>query len=214
MEDYQIRHYIWELSKVFCPVLITVLAMWFIDSQNTKRWSNDGYLKRKIELEIEIRKILLNIKKQIDLLPKLNQFDYLINKKLTLQDLELLNEINSNIGIIHWRLFEKNTKKLNKDYNIEPLIDEYIIFYKAKKQTLIEFKDIYETFLNFNPIKNEYSDLQILDEDLLNENLQEYLQTMYTTCYVLKKQTNKLLQIIEENFEVINKKLWWQFWKK
>lgn len=66
IKNHHLRHYIWEIAKVLIPALltgfITFLAMRITDSRNKKRWLNDGHIKRKTELEIQIRKFLLGIK--------------------------------------------------------------------------------------------------------------------------------------------------------
>lgn len=62
MEQPQINHYIWELTKVFAPVVITILAMWFIDNQGKKRWKNESYLKLVTQKEIEVLDEMFKIK--------------------------------------------------------------------------------------------------------------------------------------------------------
>ena len=64
MKNYQIIHYLWELTKTFLPAIITgfitFAAMWFIDKQNKERWLNDSFVKYQNDLIINLNKNLLN----------------------------------------------------------------------------------------------------------------------------------------------------------
>lgn len=64
MKDYHIRHYIWEIAKVFIPVfvtgLITVVVMRANDSRNKKRWLNDSFVKHQNDLIIKVNTLLID----------------------------------------------------------------------------------------------------------------------------------------------------------
>lgn len=172
LKDY--RHYIWEIAKVIIPValgLITVVVMRSNDNRNKKRWLNEGYLKRKIELEIQIRQILLNIKRQLDKFPDLKSLKEI--KDNPENYLEELNEINAT--------FFKIKKEIKDDYNLEPLLDEYLVFVK-KRNLFDEYKKIHQDFMT---------------KDGNDE--------IASTIYAFKSQTEKIISIIENNFKISNK---------
>jgi len=116
---YYFKEYeIMELISGLLTVILTVFAMLWIDKRAAKRWMNEGYIKRKIELEIEIRKVLIEIKENIKKFPKIKQED--IDKK------EYYEEFQSNL---YWAI--KDYKE--KDEHFEKLIlliEEYKCFDK------------------------------------------------------------------------------------
>ncbi|MFA7658980.1 MAG: hypothetical protein WCY19_06070 [Candidatus Gastranaerophilaceae bacterium] len=64
MKDYHIRHYVWEIAKVFIPVFltgfITVVVMRANDSRNKKRWLNDSFVKHQNDLIIKVNTLLID----------------------------------------------------------------------------------------------------------------------------------------------------------
>jgi hypothetical protein len=124
---YYFKEYeIMQLISGLLTVALTVFAMWWIDKRAAKRWINEGYIKRKIELEIEIRKVLLEIKQEIikKNLRDANQ-DYMNNFYN-----ELLRTLSS-----YW----KNNK-------INILIDEYTIYNTNSAYYLKSLKEKYNAF--------------------------------------------------------------------
>lgn len=63
IQDYHIRHYVWEVAKVFIPVfitgIITVLVMRSNDRRNKKRWLNDSFIKHQNDLIIKVNTLLI-----------------------------------------------------------------------------------------------------------------------------------------------------------
>jgi hypothetical protein len=214
MEDYQIRHYLWEFAKVFCPVLITAGAMWFIDWQNKKRWLKDGYIKRKASIEIEIRQILLNIKRQLDLFPDLQELERIKNN-LNDNDLLNINKINNIISETIGEMkeykrasgFLMDTGRLKDEYTIESLLDEYLIFSNNPK-IVDDFQISYKTFIKTNVLYSKVepdalgnnSSIGIVGNEF-NSRLSE-IEILITNVYNFKNQTETLLKIIEANFEI------------
>lgn len=125
-------------------VVLTVFAMLWVDNRAKKRYLNEGYLKRKIELEIEIRKILLTIKRAIDELPPKNELHELIEKEsFDNDDRKILEKICRTFGTI------KDTLK-KPEYNIKTFLDEYFYFNKTNKNSLKLFLKSYKEFFKIN----------------------------------------------------------------
>lgn len=194
LKDY--RHYIWEIAKVVIPVvlgLLTVVVMRGNDSRNKKRWLNEGYLKRKIELEIEIRQILLNIKRQLDNLPDTKTLKEIKNS-LNETYLQELNEIN--------KTFLKLKKEFKKDdYAVEHLLDEYLVFVK-KRNVFDEYKKSHQDFLTEEAYEN--TEIPISQEDVESDGYVK-IESLIDTIYSFKEQTEKIIRIIENNFKISNR---------
>lgn len=140
-EKYQ---YIMPIISAVITGLITWWAMWFIDNQAKKRWLNEGYQRREVELNIEIRKILLNIKKETDEFPSKNEFYSLVGKEsFDENDRKNLEQIFRTFGII-----KDNLKKPECD--IKTIFDEYSYFNKTNENSLNLFKKYYKDFFKIN----------------------------------------------------------------
>lgn len=223
IHNYHARHYIWEVSKILIPAsltaVVTFIAVKITDNRNQKRWLNDGLIKRKTELEIEIRKILLNIKRQLDLLPSLEKLEEIKNNlsKDYINELEQINETFSEIkreikayARLGGMLIANGN--LEDDYIIEPLIDEYLIFVKTKN-VFSDYNKIYNEFLKTpsHETKTQKDELGndkkigVSQEDLENENFDK-VKNLIETIYKFKEQTKTLIEIIEKNFKISTNK--------
>lgn len=89
--------------------LITWAAMSFIDNQAKKRWMNEGYQKRRIELEIEIKRILSNIKDSINS----NVSVYFNMPEQTKQDYIKLNSLIEEYSHFNKKILNFNLDSLN-----------------------------------------------------------------------------------------------------
>lgn len=164
MKNYHARHYMFEMAKILIPALITgvitFLAMRITDSRNKKRWLNDGHIKRKTELEIQIRKFLLGINGNIS-----DDYEILVDLCSEKSDIEI-EEIDSKIIYDFNKDFETLSKYLEKEENergsniyddksIFTLMDEYAC-YVPKIQPLFD---------DFKALCNAISDLKTIYEN-------------------------------------------------
>lgn len=187
LKDHSTRHYILEVAKIVVPVfvtgLITFLVTRSVDDRNKKRWLNDGYLKRKIELEIQIRQVLLNIKRELD----------------KLSAIENIDEIKENLPVCFCNADSLNpgsllvSTQLKSEFALDYIVDEYLVFNKNNK-TIRDFVDLYANFLEL--VKN----VSKFEGNILDYILQFKQETEYT------------IEDFEKNFKMFNKH-WWQFWK-
>lgn len=207
MKTPHMRHYMWEVAKILIPALITGLitfvAMRIIDNKNKKRWLNDGHLKRKIELEIEIRKFLLGIK-AIDS----GEYEVLADWYNKKDD----EELDSDLLIDFNKSFEKLLEYLKAEgeennhlYNkIFALMDEYECYAPKIKNLFSDFKAIYSKIFELKTIyesKDSKSKSNILYGNILEEvkKRPEHFDAMINTylCFqlavenILKKLTVK-----------------------
>lgn len=219
IKNYHARHYIWEITKILTPALltgtITFFAMRVADNKNKKRWLNAGYLKRKIELEIRIRQVLLNIKRELDLFPDLNKMNEIKNN-LNKDYLEELNKVNRTFSEIKKQIKKSTnlgnmiilTDDLKDEYLIEHLIDEYLIFSKNQK-VFNNYNKAYNDFLK-TPVhktkieKDELGNnttIGISQKDLESNELTNLIENIYSFI----AQTEKIIDALEKNFEISNK---------
>lgn len=222
IKDYHIRHYIWEIAKVLIPVFITgfitVVVMRANDNRNKKRWLNEGYLKRKVELEIELRKVLLNLKRKLDLFPELKELEEIM-ESLDENYLIELNQINQTFWIVKKEItkyvdlgnMKIATENPNDDYDIESLIDEYLVFVKNKNifnNYKKQYRAFMETPVSITKTKKDClgndEEIGISVEDLNSEKV-ELIQSKIEIIYIFKLQTEKLIDIIEKNFKTSHK---------
>ena len=142
-----------QLISGLLSVALTVIAMQHIDNQAKERWTQEGYLRRKIELEIEIRKVLLNIKKEISRLSENEEIkSFLENNILEDKDLELIDGIFKSIRKKIYNKVQINeqlteNRGLKIEYNIEPLLNEYVCFDKNIQKPVNEFINSYTNII-------------------------------------------------------------------
>lgn len=152
LRDYHIRHYIWEVAKVIIPVLITgtitVVVMRGNENRNKKRWLNDGHLKRKTELEIEIRKFLLGIKantsKGFEVLA-----DWYENQESA--DNDLILDFNKGFENLYEYLKSEENED-NRYKKIFALMDEYVCYVPKINDLFSDFKIYYEKIFSLKTV--------------------------------------------------------------
>lgn len=192
MRNYHVRHYVWEVSKILVPALLTGLitftAMRIADSRNKKRWLNDGHLKRKIELEIEIRKFLLGIKANTS-----KGFEVLADwyENQDSADSDLILDFNKSFENLYSYLQSEEGEE-NHYKKIFALMDEYLCYMPKMNDLFSDFKMFYEKIFSLKTISEP-------SEDILEEvkNNPEYFDNMINTylCFqvVIENILNKLM---------------------
>lgn len=199
MHNYHARHYMWEVSKVLVPALLTGLitftAMRIADNRNKKRWLHDGHLKRKTELEIEIRKILLSIKSTMsdkyEILGDWPENQDEVDKQLTYEFNESFEKLSKYI----------ESKDKNEDF---VLIDEYVYYAPRTGKLFNEFKSLYKKIFELKTLyvnQDSKSPANIIYGNVLEEvkKRPEHFEAMINTylCFslaierILKKLTVK-----------------------
>lgn len=200
-------------SHVIVPAIITGLitfaAMKLIDNANKKRWLKDGYLKRKIELEMQLRKYLLEVHGYC--LSELNMQDIqsLLGKKLSGEDVDLILEFNKKFEKLFEYLSvvesERSSSFQHSDTRIMTLITEYKIFNPKCKN----YFDIFAENLGIiSDIKTLYAhdDSSSTANRFYPMNLETIKQKVkrleqMINCYVnFKNSIENILNCIEENF--------------
>lgn len=187
LKDHSTRHYILEVTKIVVPVfvtgLITFLATRSVDNRNKKRWLNDGYLKRKIELEIQIRQVLLNVKRELDKLSAIENVDEFKERVcICFYD---ANTANSSSTLV--------STQLKSELTIDYIVDEYFVFNKNSKM----IKDYVSSYADFLEI--------VKNADKIEDSIFEYILQF-------RQDTEDTIEDFEKNFKMFNKH-WWQFWK-
>lgn len=146
LKDYHIRHYLWEIAKVLVPVLITctvtIAVMRSNENRNKKRWLNDGHIKRKTDLEIEIRKYLLGV--------KANTFgnyedlaDWYEKRDEEELDFEFAFDFNKNFETLYKYVSEESEENGRNYKKIFALMDEYECYSPKIKNLFDDFKVLY-----------------------------------------------------------------------
>jgi hypothetical protein len=190
VELNQIRHYLWEIIKVFIPVLITVGVMIFIDWQNKKRWLNEGYLKRKIDLELKIKEMLLRINLQLNKFPSIDELSIINNKtEFNTNDLKFLENLNTIFmdkiepsikDISSVSCFVK--KDLKTEYDINLLLEEY----KTFDLSVSTFQKYYNEFINLKTIYS-INEFEINSHiDITTPYIHEFVKCIFNTKNELK----------------------------
>lgn len=210
MGNYHDRHYIWEIAKVVVPViitgLITFVVMWTIDNKNKKRWLNDGHIKRKIELEIEIRKFLLGIKAN-------NMIDYEVLANWC-EEIDY-EDIDANLVCDFNNSFEKLSDYLNEEgeegghhyKKIFALMDEYECYVPKINKFFRDFKTFYEKILELKTLyvnSDSKRQINVMNANTVHEIMEkpEHFAAMINTylCFqdviehILKKLTVKKIR--------------------
>lgn len=194
------RHYIWELSKILVPALLTGLitftAMRIIDNKNKKRWLTDGHIKRKTELEIEIRKFMLGIKintsdDYYDLANWDKAEDGYLNPTLA-------KDFNDSFETL-FKYFQQKEKEMasddTNDKKIFTLMDEYVCYVPKIKKLFEEFKALYKNIIKLKSVYQDYtinSQGDIVEEiekdpEHFNEMINTYLCFLVSIDRILKK---------------------------
>lgn len=189
--------------------LITFGAMKLIDNANKTRWLKDGYLKRKIDLEMQLRKYLLEVHGYC--LSELNTQDIqsLLGKKLAEEDVSLILEFNKKFEKLFEHLSavesERSSSFQHSDTRIMTLITEYKIFNPKCKN----YFDIFAENLGIiSDIKTLYAHddssstankFYPMNLDTIKQNVGRLEQMI--NCYVnFKNSIENILNCIEKNF--------------
>lgn len=188
---------------------ITFGAMTTIDNENKKRWLKDGYLKRKIDLEMQLRKYLLEVHGYC--LSELNTqgIQSLLGKKLAEEDVSLILEFNKKFEKLFEYLSavesERSSSFVNSDTRIMTLINEYKIFNPKCKNYFDVFaenlgiiSDIKTLYAhdNSSSTANKFYPMNL---DTIKQNVERLEQMI--NCYVnFKSSIENILNCIEENF--------------
>lgn len=152
IHNHHVRHYMWEVSKILVPALltglITIITMKIIDSKNKKRWLNDGHIKRKVELEIEIRKYLLGVKANTN-----NGYEELADWYENQDESDSLEIQSFN------KSFESLCSYLSKEENdghnyrkIFVLMDEYACYVPKINNIFEDFKRLHDKILELKTL--------------------------------------------------------------
>lgn len=142
IHNHHARHYIWEISKVLIPAMLTALvtfvAMKVTDGRNKKRWVNDGHMKRKVDLEIQIRKFLLGIKGNIP-----DGYYALADRENEESDAQIIEDFNKDFEILYKYLEAEEQERGSDIYNdqrISTLMDEYVCYVPKIQNLFNDFK--------------------------------------------------------------------------
>lgn len=176
MRDYHSRHYMWEISKILIPALltgfITFLAMRIIDNKNKKRWLNDTFIKHKNDLILQTNKVLLDF---------FIKFDEYFNG--TMIDIKLVNSFFNEYA---------DEFKEFKDLYYE-LLEVYKIRIKPLIHTLAQL-DYLKNYVEEN-IKSHPDKLTIIiPEDETEISLEDYLNDISAGFANSKNGMIKIIQ--------------------
>lgn len=158
MKDYHSRHYIWEMAKIMVPAfitgVITFLAMRIIDNKNKKRWLNDGHIKRKVELEIQIRKFLLGLK---DTVP--DEYYELADRESEESDSKTVYNFNKDFEALYKHLEAQEQQRGGvNDESIFALMDEYVCYVPKVQNMFNDFKAMSEDILKLEQENHDLKD--------------------------------------------------------
>lgn len=142
IRNYHSRHHLWEVAKVIVPAfitgMITIMVMIGIEHKNKKRWLNEGHLKRKVELEIQIRKFLLGIKGNIP-----DEYYALADRENeeTTSNADFNKDFET---LLNYLKIEEEQRGPNiyEDKSIFALMDEYVCYVPKIRSLFDEFKTI------------------------------------------------------------------------
>ena len=187
-------------------VLLTIGAMFFINHQNKNRWLKDGYLKRKVDLELEIRRYLLNIEGYCLSELKIEEVKNLLTKDLSKDDLDFILEFNKNYEWLcrHLSDMEKNrdTSHRGTDTRILTLMSEYCVFNEKIEEKLKKFsailgilnglRTIYKNGDSETPANKMYPAMLFDEIAKSPERLEEMLKVYINLCSVISEIVNEL----------------------
>jgi len=176
--------FLYSTLQLLVPTIIALITIWI--AQN--RWKKDGYLKQKIELEIEIRKCFL-----ITIEPFLIDLNATLKKDDKYSE-EQLKEVQKKIyGLSSklWKLKRDFFKKINeyKIFNEDKLINKLLSNYIE----IASFNDHGGAMIEIEP--NSFISAYFVDVN--DEKITEYLSAIRQFCidfFSLKKS-------IEKNFK-------------
>lgn len=209
IKNYHARHYIWEISKVLIPALltglITFVAMRIIDNKNKKRWLNDGHMKRKTDLEIEIRKFLLGIKShtsEYEILADL--YNPKSNTELEYIDSKIIYNFNKDFENL-FKYFKNEESQTSSnvydDKSIFALMDEYICYVPKMKHLFNDFKALCDEICELKTL-DDSNNSEITSEEVkaialkhpghFEKMVNAYLCFQLVIERILKKLTGKI----------------------
>lgn len=202
VKDYQ------SIIGIVFSSFISIVVMFISNKWNERRWLNGSYIRRKAELEIDIRKRLLNIKKKFDMFPDIEVLHNICNKN----DSNYLKEMTK-INSLFWEI-KKDLKEYDKkdnnlyickglkdEFNVEKLINEYIIFINLNRCIFTEFIDFYNQFYNTNEIVIMENQLvqKEFTERIFDNNIKE-IKILLNIIINIKELIIKIIESIEKNF--------------
>lgn len=194
LKDYHTRHYLWEMAKVLIPVfitgLITIIVMRNNEHRNKKRWLNDGHVKRKTELEIEIRKYILGIKANTS-----NGYEPLVDWNQEQDDANsgLIYDFNKSFENLLKYLQREDSEENNYYYKkIFALMDEYICYVPKINALFYEFKSLYEKVFNLKTLPDITYDNAIGEAQKCPEHFDAMVNTYLCFQVVIERILNKL----------------------
>ncbi len=117
---------------------ITFWAMKYIDDLAGKRWLQEGFLKRKVELEVEIIKYVQYFKV---LKFDFNSIDGIFNNIIDDTLIANLTEFN-NAYEFFVKALNGDIRKEIEELNILAVLDEYIFYKGISEDELSEFRDL------------------------------------------------------------------------
>ena len=207
LHDYHTRHYIWETAKVLIPVLITgfitVVVMRTNDNRNKKRWLNEGHLKRKVDLEIQIRKFLLGIKVNSSDEYKILADLYNTKNKIEIEDVDsqTIQQFNKDFESLSAYLANEESKRnsnIYEDESIFALLDEYVCYAPKTQNLFDDFKSFCKEIIGLKTMGKNDTDIKELVEE--NSKHFERMVNAYL-CFnlvverIIKKMTvNKIVR--------------------
>lgn len=176
MKDYHSRHYIWEMAKIMVPAfitgVITFLAMRIIDNKNKKRWLNDGHMKRKVELEIQIRKFLLGLK---DTAP--DEYYELADMENEEADSKVTSDFNKDFETLYKHLEVQEQQKGDiHDESIFALMDEYVCYVPKIRRFFDDFRSMSEDILKLeqeNQALKDKANIYLCFQDVIERILKK-----------------------------------------
>lgn len=177
MKNYHARHYMWEMAKILVPALltglITFIAMRIIDSKNRKRWLNDGHLKRKTELEINIRKFLLGIKGNVP-----EEYYELADRENEELDSNIIEEFNKDFETLYKYLKTQKQEEDSDIYNdnsIFAFMDEYLCYVPKMQNLFDDFKAMCNNIVELEDKKQEHhkANIYLCFQDVVERILKE-----------------------------------------
>lgn|SRR5574344_62007 len=184
---------------------ITFWAMKVIDRENKNRWELEGYIKRKIEIEICIRKELFLLKTYSELLPTLNDLKIIEMMEIENIDLALLTSLNAKMYVIN-QLLESNSTQYNYKNSLPRQLEEYEIFDISRKENFNNFIQTYRKIigLKYIVLKNENDFPKQLTLGDIDGQLKLFKDAA-AICYDFKQNIDALLSIFNLKFKNIEK---------
>lgn len=206
-------------------VVLTIVVMVWVSWLDHQRWLKNGYLKRKTDLEIEIRQKLLKIKdlfymwnfettlKEIDIEALIKNIE---NNSLSGDDRTKIDTILRACDYIKaksqdYTIYEghdQRTSRIKEEFNLKSAIEDYMPFAHQIKDLLNEYKDLHRNFaIVGEPML--YSVLDTTTMPYIQKNYTEIFESNRDECINLIKAANKyqiktveLIKAIETKFKI------------